>query len=507
MKSLILVLIILASLAFAEMNVSFELVSSNLNLHLSGCRRYMISFDDFSTVTSLKNVTIPWKKGLSATVTILGYTDDSTEMKQIFVDGNKDLPPKLLVTFPQYLDLEEPSFIISSKDDWDVPRIDVLVDSKESKELDPFFLEDGKHVLEIVAVDSSGNVTREKKTFIVDTSPPDEPSVSYKDAEYLLSDSASYALYINKNKFEKVDVMEKREPGMLLFREDEAGNRSFPVVVKPPFVHLNPVTSKTPITSVPFNMILLSTYSPYNIMTKVFIPEEKKVILEKGTVLNILGSGELVVSGIFSDLEGSIVIKGQGKLLLQNGANFYLENSTITCFFDTTSARLLYLSNVSLYQEVLNLQNVDVVVIENMRVQEIHLKNVKRLYLRNVESENLTVENVLVGDVRDATFTAMNVESFSDITFRNLRTKEIKITGLSKSMILNSFIEKLNISKASSVRIRGCKVLKVSLEYFSMLESAFSKLVEISLKNSGMVLKETSISDMSKDEFSFVERR
>ncbi|RKX50020.1 MAG: hypothetical protein DRP25_05625, partial [Thermotoga sp.] len=225
------------------------------------------------------------------------------------------------------------------------------------------------------------------------------------------------------------------------------------------------------------------------------------------TVLNILGSGELVVSGIFSDLEGSIVIKGQGKLLLQNGANFYLENSTITCFFDTTSARLLYLSNVSLYQEVLNLQNVDVVVIENMRVQEIHLKNVKRLYLRNVESENLTVENVLVGDVRDATFTAMNVESFSDITFRNLRTKEIKITGLSKSMILNSFIEKLNISKASSVRIRGCKVLKVSLEYFSMLESAFSKLVEISLKNSGMVLKETSISDMSKDEFSFVERR
>ncbi|OQX58374.1 MAG: hypothetical protein B5M49_01815 [Thermotoga sp. 4484_232] len=443
MKSLILVLIILASLAFAEMNVSFELVSSNLNLHLSGCRRYMISFDDFSTVTSLKNVTIPWKKGLSATVTILGYTDDSTEMKQIFVDGNEDLPPKLLVTFPQYLDLEEPSFIISSKDDWDVPRIDVLVDSKESKELDPFFLEDGKHVLEIVAVDSSG----------------------------------------------------------------KAGNRSFPVVVKPPFVHLNPVTSKTPITSVPFNMILLSTYSPYNIMTKVFIPEEKKVILEKGTVLNILGSGELVVSGIFSDLEGSIVIKGQGKLLLQNGANFYLENSTITCFFDTTSARLLYLSNVSLYQEVLNLQNVDVVVIENMRVQEIHLKNVKRLYLRNVESENLTVENVLVGDVRDATFTAMNVESFSDITFRNLRTKEIKITGLSKSMILNSFIEKLNISKASSVRIRGCKVLKVSLEYFSMLESAFSKLVEISLKNSGMVLKETSISDMSKDEFSFVERR
>jgi len=443
LKSLILVLIILASLAFAEMNVSFELVSSNLNLHLSGCRRYMISFDDFSTVTSLKNVTIPWKKGLSATVTILGYTDDSTEMKQIFVDGNEDLPPKLLVTFPQYLDLEEPSFIISSKDDWDVPRIDVLVDSKESKELDPFFLEDGKHVLEIVAVDSSG----------------------------------------------------------------KAGNRSFPVVVKPPFVHLNPVTSKTPITSVPFNMILLSTYSPYNIMTKVFIPEEKKVILEKGTVLNILGSGELVVSGIFSDLEGSIVIKGQGKLLLQNGANFYLENSTITCFFDTTSARLLYLSNVSLYQEVLNLQNVDVVVIENMRVQEIHLKNVKRLYLRNVESENLTVENVLVGDVRDATFTAMNVESFSDITFRNLRTKEIKITGLSKSMILNSFIEKLNISKASSVRIRGCKVLKVSLEYFSMLESAFSKLVEISLKNSGMVLKETSISDMSKDEFSFVERR
>ena len=142
-----------------------------------------------------------------------------------------------------------------------------------------------------------------------------------------------------------------------------------------------------------------------------------------------------------------------------------------------------------------------------MRVQEIHLKNVKRLYLRNVESENLTVENVLVGDVRDATFTAMNVESFSDITFRNLRTKEIKITGLSKSMILNSFIEKLNISKASSVRIRGCKVLKVSLEYFSMLESAFSKLVEISLKNSGVVLKETSISDMSKDEFSFVERR
>ena len=507
MKLLILVLITLASLAFAEMNVSFELVSSNLSLHLSGCRRYTISFDDFSTVTSLKNVTIPWKKGLSATVTILGYTDESTEMKQIFVDGNEDLPPKLLVTFPQYLDLEEPSFIISSKDDWDVPRIKVLVDSKESKELDPFFLEDGEHVLEVVAVDSSGNVARERKTFIVDTSPPDEPSVSYKDAEYFLSDSTSYALYINENKIEKVDVVERRKPGMLLFREDEAGNRSFPVVVKPPFVHLNPVTSKTPITSVPFNMILLSTYSPYNIMTKVFIPEGKRVILEKGTVLNILGSGELVVSGIFSDLEGSIVIKGQGKLILQNEANFYLENSTITCFFDTTSARLLYLSNVSLYQEVLNLQNVDVVVIENMRVKEIHLKNVKRLYLRNVEAENLTAEDVLIGDVRDSTFTAMNVESFSDITFRNLRTKEIKITGLSKSMILNSFIEKLNISKASSARVRGCKVLKVSLEYFSMLESAFSNLVEISLKNSGMVLKETNVSGMSKDEFSFVERR
>jgi len=507
LKLLILVLITLASLAFAEMNVSFELVSSNLSLHLSGCRRYMISFDDFSTVTSLKNVTIPWKKGLSATVTILGYTDESTEMKQIFVNGNEDLPPKLLVTFPQYLDLEEPSFIISSKDDWDVPRIKVLVDSKESKELDPFFLEDGEHVLEVVAVDSSGNVVREKKTFIVDTSPPDEPSVSYKDAEYFLSDSTSYALYINENKIEKVDVVERRKPGMLLFREDEAGNRSFPVVVKPPFVHLNPVTSKTPITSVPFNMILLSTYSPYNIMTKVFIPEGKRVILEKGTVLNILGSGELVVSGIFSDLEGSIVIKGQGKLILQNEANFYLESSTITCFFDTTSARLLYLSNVSLYQEVLNLQNVDVVVIENMRVKEIHLKNVKRLYLRNVEAENLTAEDVLIGDVRDSTFTAMNVESFSDITFRNLRTKELTISGLSKSVVLNSFIEKLNISKASSARVRGCKVLKVSLEYFSMLESAFSNLVETSLKNSGMVLKETNVSGMSKDKFSFVERR
>jgi len=508
LRLLIFVLtILISSLLFSDLNVSFELISSNLTLHISGCEKYMIFFDDFSTITSVENVVIPWRKGLSATITILGYTDNSTEMKQIFIDGNKDLPPELFVTFPEYVNLKEPSFIISSKDDWDIPKIKVLVDSEESKNLDPFFLEDGKHTLEVVAMDSSGNVTREKKTFIVDTSPPNEPKVSYKDAEHFIVDSTSYTLYIDKDEFEKIDILEKRKPSMLLFKKDEAGNMSFPVVVKPPFVHLNPTTSKTPITSVPFNMILLSTYSPYTIMTKVFVPEEKKVILEKDTVLNILGSGELVISGIFSDLEGSVIIKGQGKLILQNSANFYLENSTITCFFDTASAQLLYLSNVFLDQEVLNLQNIDVVVIKSMKVKKIHVKNVKRLYMKNVYAENLIVEDVLMGDVRDSTITIASVENFSDITFRNLKVEEFTISGFSKSMILNSFIRNLNIMKASKVRVRKCNILKASLKHFSTIDSAFSNLIEISLRNSGMVFKGTSVSRVSKDTFSFIERR
>ena len=507
MKTLALIFLVLSSLVVAELDVSFELVSSNLNLHLSGYKKYIISFDSFSTTTTLESITIPWKKGLSATITIMGCADDSTEVKQIFVDGSKDLPPKLSVVFPQYLDLEKPSFIISSKDDWDIPKIKFLVDSKELREVDPFFLKDGEHSLEVVAMDSSGNVTRERKSFIVDTTPPRKPDVLYKDAEYFLSDGVSYALYVGENKFEKVEVVERRRSGMVLFRKDKAGNRSFPTVIKPPFVHLNLVTSKTPITSIPFNMILLSSYSPYNIITKVFIPEGKRMILEKGTVLNIMGSGELVVSGIFSDLEGSTIIKGQGKIILQSKANFYLEDSTITCFLDITSAQLLYLSNVSLYQESLNIQNVDTVVIENMKVKEMHFKNVKRLYLKDIEAEKLIIEDILEGDVRDSTVTILNVENFSDVTFRNLRVSELTVSNLSKSIVLDSSVEKLDVLKASNVRVRNCKVSKVSLEYFSMLESAFSDLIDLNVRNSGVILKGTNISSLLKDEFSFIERR
>ncbi len=476
-------IILLTSMTMVfSFNVSYKFVFSKLVVDIDGpWKGYTVSIDS-TTMTVGNHFEYPWSRGKVGTMIVKPV--ESNEEKRIFIDATHDYPPKISIDLSKILGFGAYEFEINLIDDWDTPdRIDVFyrLDSITSGsgtlvKIDTFFLEDGKHTLEISAIDSYGNREDEVLDFKVDVTPPDPPKYEFRNPDLVKFDGKP-TIEILENDFRKVlkDVdFIKREKPLLIRKLDDAKNESEFVVIPPVPGTLSLPSAKGPIASIRENLLLMGPQS-YTIIGKVLVPEGRSLVLGENSSLVISPTGELFVKGMLMNVSKSTRISGGGRIRVSENGEVFFDSVNLESRMIVESGKIVHLKNMNIKE--LEVSNVDFLILEKVKLESLKLDHCLTVSIQDSTVSRISGKSVRDLEIWGGNFDIVEVSNFSMLTARDSKIGSFIIDTFSRMDCFNCELGSLSVALGSFARLRSSKVEKVSIRDFSTLD-LFKSAVE-----------------------------
>lgn len=470
-NTFVLLYLFIAIAAFG-FSVRYWFESSYLNLEMTPPSSYLVEMDGTSIkCTSL--TTIKWRRGEVDWVSIKDLK--TKEEKRVLVVGVHDLPPKVNINFPEKVGLGEYTIAISIVDDWDSTNTivtDIELDGEKISDpvVNTFFLHSGSHIIRVKAVDSFGNVSEKEKKFEVYIGFPAVPKMMYKEPNSVVFPDKPDLCFLYPLEIGRVNGvgMLSRDTAKIARKIDEFGNLGEVFVLPPVPRNITPISKKIVITSITNNLLLLSGGSPFPIIGKVILPENRLLAIGEKTLINMT-TGQLIVKGTLMNISPKFTING-GSLRVSDGGQLYLNEGILNSTIEANRADVVFLKNVNGVRQLRAVKS-KYVVLENMTLDSFECTKCKGIYIKKSTIGKIHISNSNEVILQDSTTNELSIELFTKGMVINSNATSLTLSTLSKLLIYRSKIENSDINTASTLMVRESKLGKVSLNAFSLMES------------------------------------
>lgn len=472
MRSIFVLLSFLITIVTFGFNVRYWFESSYLNLEITPTASYLVETDG-SSVKCTNQAIIKWKRGKVDWVSIKDL--ETQEVKKILVVGVHDFPPKISINFPEKVGLGKYTIDVSLSDDWDSTNaieIEMELDGKKISDpvVNTFFLYSGSHIVKVKAVDSFGNVSEKEKKFEVYIGFPPIPKMVYKEPDSVIFPSKPDLHFLYPLGIGRVNEvgMVSRDTAKIARSIDEFGNMGEVFVIPPVPRNITPVSKKLVLTSINSNLLLLSGGSPFPIIGKVILPEDRLLAIGEKTQIN-MATGQLIVKGILMNISSKFAINGGG-IKVSDGGQLYLNEGILNSTVEANKADVIFLKNVDGVKQ-LNVVNSKYVILENMDLDSFKCNKCKGIYIKSSTIGKIHISNSNEVILQNTTANFLSIEEFTKGMLINSEATSLTLNTLCKLFAYRSKIKTTEIDSASTLMIRESKAGRVSLDGFSLMET------------------------------------
>ncbi|MGC9772010.1 hypothetical protein [Fervidobacterium islandicum] len=252
----------------------------------------------------------------------------------------------------------------------------------------------------------------------------------------------------------------------LAVASDEFGNVADVAFVPPTLEKLDILDSQNPITNISGRKFLLSSKSPYRIISKTVLPEKSALILESGvTVISALNAelnikGTLVTTGLVSFL-------GSGRLNVSENGSAYI--SAIGPEMDITSDRgaLIFVDASNFRSIDANLTNF--VVIRKTSLSKVSINGAYAVYIIDSTIDELQIQNCGHVVINNSAANIFNVGLLSKVISYNSQFDKLLVSDLSSVSLISSKVSTLNTSKGSVLKFKSSSLKSAKVENYAVL--------------------------------------
>ncbi|MGC9797199.1 hypothetical protein MNL76_09120 [Fervidobacterium riparium] len=376
-----------------------------------------------------------------------------------------------------------------------IQKIDIDKNIKVDGKNYPFTFLDG-----MLLTDGTRKITINNRTYTIQVKTMPDPVKADGSVEYYTFVLESTATFYDPTVRElktvatskEMSISEKMYIGVI---KDDFGNISDIAFVPPTLEKLDILDSQNPISNISGRKFLLSSKSPYRIISRTIIPENSALILENGVTLinslnaelnikgslvttgpaTILGSGTLSVSG--SGILYANVLGTELKVTSDRGALVFLDGSDIL-EMNLTMPNFVVIRNSSLRSVKIN--GAYAVYIIDSNIGDLELKN-----CGNVIINNSTVNNANMGIVTKA------------ITY-NSNFSTINVSDLSVVSLVSSDTNTISADRGGVVKTKNSEITSIILQNYSVAYLYKTTLQMLKTENSKYYILESKIGNIIK---------
>jgi len=283
------------------------------------------------------------------------------------------------------------------------------------------------------------------------------------------------------------DVKLTDSPQIAIF-QDEFGNVLDAVFIFPLLEKLDILDSQLPITNVTGRKFLLSSKSPYRILSKVLLTDKTGLILEEGvTIINALNS-ELTIKGTFITT-GPVSISGSGTLNVSNSGSLYLKGNAFNTNITSDRGALVFLDGTKVND--VNLSMTNFVILRNADIKKASINGVYALYIINSTIENLNIQNCGTVILSGSNVVASSVSTLSRVIAQNSYFDNLQVSDLSEVNIVNTNVNVANVSRGSILKSKNSQINSLSVEDYSISYAFKTRINQLKHTNAKYYLLES----------------
>lgn len=319
--------------------------------------------------------------------------------------------------------------------------------------------------------DGERKITIDNKTYTVEVkTQPDKEPIEVTQSLYAYTFTKA-ALVINPtnrslgNPVKSTEVTLSENPQIAVF-EDEFGNISDVIFIPPLLEKLDILDSQVPITNISGKKFLLSSKSPYRLLSKVILNEQSGLILEEGVVIMNALNSELNIKGSFIST-GPITILESGRLSVTQSGILYLNGNAYTTNINSDIGALIFLDNAKANNANLVLPNF--VVIRNSELQNVTINGAYAVYIINSKIENLNIQNCGKVYINNSVVNTFVTSLLSKVIMYDSQIDNSEISDLSELNIVNSKISSLKILKGGLVKSKNSELNQIDIDDYSII--------------------------------------
>ncbi|MFN4200240.1 hypothetical protein [Fervidobacterium gondwanense] len=343
-----------------------------------------------------------------------------------------------------------------------IQKIDIEKNIKVDGKNYPFTFLDG-----MLLADGTRKITIDNRTYTIQVKTMPDPVKADGSVEYYTFVLEGTATFYDPTVRElktvaaskEMSISEKMYIGVI---KDDFGNISDVAFVPPTLEKLDILDSQNPISNISGRKFLLSSKSPYRIISRTIIPENSALILENGvTLINSLNA-ELNIKGSLVTT-GPATILGSGTLSVSGSGILYA--SVLGTELKVTSDRgaLVFLDNSDILD--MNLVMPNFVVIRNSSLRSAKINGAYAVY------------------IIDSNITELEVKNCGNVIINNSSIGKMDLGMVSKVVAYSSGFSTLNISDLSVMALVSSKVNTVSTDRGGVIKAKNSEFGTIALQN------------------------
>ncbi len=260
------------------------------------------------------------------------------------------------------------------------------------------------------------------------------------------------------------DVKLTDSPQIAIF-QDEFGNLLDATFIFPLLEKLDILDSQLPITNVTGRKFLLSSRSPYRILSKVLLTEKTGLILEEGvTIMNALNS-ELTVKGTFITT-GPVSILGSGTLNVSDTGSLYLKGDAFNTNVTSDRGSLVFLDGAKIND--INLSMTNFVILRNADIKKASISGVYALYIINSNIESLNIQNCGTVIIIRSNAISTTISTLSRAIIQNSYFDNLQVSDLSEVNTVNTNVNSASILRGAILKSKNCQINSLSVEDYSI---------------------------------------
>ncbi|MEN3043096.1 MAG: hypothetical protein ABDH59_07380 [Fervidobacterium sp.] len=285
------------------------------------------------------------------------------------------------------------------------------------------------------------------------------------------------------------DVKLADYPQIALF-QDDFNNIVDATFIFPLLEKLDILDSQLPITNITGRKFLLSSRSPYRILSKVLITEKNGLILEEGvTLINTLNS-ELTIKGTFITT-GPISIIGSGTLNISDKGILYLKGSAYNTDIGSDRGALVFLDGATTNNANLSMTNF--VIIRKSQLKKVSINGAYALYIIDSNIQNLSIQNcgtvfIVRSNIQSSSIATLSRAIINDSYFGNLQ-----ISDFSETNVINTTLESASIFRGAVLKTKNCQINLLHLEDYSVVYTFKTKISQLKHHNAKYYLLESKV--------------
>uniref|UniRef100_A0A7C4W6C7 Right handed beta helix domain-containing protein n=1 Tax=Fervidobacterium pennivorans TaxID=93466 RepID=A0A7C4W6C7_FERPE len=281
----------------------------------------------------------------------------------------------------------------------------------------------------------------------------------------------------------------------LAVASDDFGNISDVAFVPPTLENLDILDSQNPITNISGRKFLLSSKSPYRIISKTLLPEKSALMLESGVTVITALNAELNIKGAFVTT-GLVSFLGSGKLTVSDSGSAYV--SAIGPEIDISSDRgsLIFVDGSNLRNIDANLTNF--VVIRKSSLNRVSINGVHTVYIIDSSIEELEIQNCGNVFINNTVVNDVKVGLVSKVISYDSRFDKLSISDLSSVALVSSKITNLQLSKGSVLKVKNSTLMNAKVEDYSIAYIFKTNVNQLSVGNAKYYQLESNIKKLTK---------